>query len=54
MRHLIAISDDKLFAEGGGMLIRDAAGEVIGASASPATPRSTTRSWRSTASVRRG
>lgn len=31
MRYLIAASDDKLFAEGGGMLIRDAAGEVIGA-----------------------
>ena len=31
MRHLIALSDDKLFAEGGGMLIRDAAGEVVGA-----------------------
>jgi uncharacterized protein GlcG (DUF336 family) len=31
MRFLIAASDDKLFAEGGGMLIRDGAGEVIGA-----------------------
>ena len=31
IRHLVAISDDKLFAEGGGMLIRDTDGEVIGA-----------------------
>ena len=31
MRFLIAASDDKLFPEGGGMLIRDAHGEVIGA-----------------------
>ena len=31
MRYLIAASDDKLFAEGGGMLIRDEDGEVIGA-----------------------
>jgi uncharacterized protein GlcG (DUF336 family) len=31
MRYLIAASDDKLFAEGGGMLIRDSAGEVVGA-----------------------
>jgi uncharacterized protein GlcG (DUF336 family) len=31
MRYLIAASDDRLFPEGGGMLIRDADGEVIGA-----------------------
>src|ERR1700761_337022 len=31
MRYLIAASDDRLFPEGGGMQIRDAAGEVIGA-----------------------
>ncbi len=31
MRHLIAVSEDKLFAEGGGMLIRDGSGEVVGA-----------------------
>ena len=31
MRYLIAASDDKLFPEGGGMLIRDSDGEVIGA-----------------------
>ena len=31
MRHLVAVSENKLFAEGGGMLIRDAAGEVVGA-----------------------
>jgi uncharacterized protein GlcG (DUF336 family) len=31
IRHLVAISDDKLFAEGGGMLIRDTGGEVVGA-----------------------
>ena len=31
MRFLIAASDDKLFPEGGGMLIRDTDGEVIGA-----------------------
>ncbi len=31
VRYLIAASDDQLFAEGGGMLIRDDNGEVIGA-----------------------
>src|SRR5215471_17121928 len=31
MRYLIAASDDQLFAEGGGMLIRGVSGEVIGA-----------------------
>src|ERR1700747_2854964 len=31
MRYLIAASDDQLFPEGGGMQIRDAGGEVIGA-----------------------
>jgi uncharacterized protein GlcG (DUF336 family) len=31
MRYLIAASDDKIFPEGGGMLIRDSDGEVIGA-----------------------
>ena len=31
MRYLIAASDDQIFPEGGGMLIRDADGEVIGA-----------------------
>ncbi|HZP79032.1 MAG TPA: heme-binding protein [Pseudolabrys sp.] len=31
MRYLISASDDKIFPEGGGMLIRDAAGEVVGA-----------------------
>lgn len=31
MRYLIAASDDKIFPEGGGMLIRDANGDVIGA-----------------------
>jgi uncharacterized protein GlcG (DUF336 family) len=31
MRYLIAASDDKIFPEGGGMLIRDAHGAVIGA-----------------------
>jgi len=31
IRHLVAISEDKLFAEGGGVLIRDKDGEVIGA-----------------------
>jgi len=31
IRHLIAVSGDKLFAEGGGMLIRDHDGEIIGA-----------------------
>jgi uncharacterized protein GlcG (DUF336 family) len=31
MRYLIAASGDQIFPEGGGMLIRDAQGEVIGA-----------------------
>lgn len=31
MRYLIAASGEQLFAEGGGMLIRDGAGSVIGA-----------------------
>jgi uncharacterized protein GlcG (DUF336 family) len=31
MSYLMSASDGKIFAEGGGMLIRDAAGEVIGA-----------------------
>jgi uncharacterized protein GlcG (DUF336 family) len=31
MRYLIAASDDKIFPEGGGRLIRDANGDVIGA-----------------------
>ena len=31
MRYLIAASDDQIFPEGGGMLIRDDNGEVIGA-----------------------
>ncbi|HWL30834.1 MAG TPA: heme-binding protein [Xanthobacteraceae bacterium] len=31
MRYLIAASDDRIFPKGGGMLIRDADGEVIGA-----------------------
>ena len=31
MRYLIAASGDQLFPEGGGMLVRDAGGEVIGA-----------------------
>jgi uncharacterized protein GlcG (DUF336 family) len=31
MRYLIAASDDKIFPEGGGMLIRDGNGAVIGA-----------------------
>lgn len=31
MRYLIAASDDKIFPEGGGMLVRDANGDVIGA-----------------------
>jgi uncharacterized protein GlcG (DUF336 family) len=31
MRYLIAASDDQMFPEGGGMLIRDTGGEVIGA-----------------------
>ncbi|MEW6453708.1 MAG: heme-binding protein [Pseudomonadota bacterium] len=31
MRYLIAASDDKIFPEGGGMLIRDEHGDVIGA-----------------------
>ncbi len=31
VNYLIAASDNQLFAEGGGMLIRDASGEVIGA-----------------------
>ena len=31
MRYLIAASDEQLFAEAGGLLIRDADGEVIGA-----------------------
>jgi uncharacterized protein GlcG (DUF336 family) len=31
MRYLISASDDKIFPEGGGMLIRDARGQVIGA-----------------------
>jgi uncharacterized protein GlcG (DUF336 family) len=31
VRYLIAASDDRLFAEGGGLQIRDAAGDVIGA-----------------------
>ena len=31
MRYLIAASDDKIFPEGGGMLFRDANGDVIGA-----------------------
>jgi uncharacterized protein GlcG (DUF336 family) len=31
MRHLVAMSDDQIFPEGGAMLIRDADGEVIGA-----------------------
>jgi uncharacterized protein GlcG (DUF336 family) len=31
IRHLVAVSGDKMFAEGGGKLIRDDKGEVIGA-----------------------
>jgi uncharacterized protein GlcG (DUF336 family) len=31
MHHLVAMSDDQIFPEGGAMLIRDANGEVIGA-----------------------
>jgi len=31
MRYLIAASGDQIFPEGGGMLIRDAGGEVVGA-----------------------
>jgi uncharacterized protein GlcG (DUF336 family) len=31
MRYLIAASDERIFPEGGGMLIRDARGQVIGA-----------------------
>ena len=31
MRYLIAASDDQLFPEGGGMQIRDAEGQIIGA-----------------------
>jgi uncharacterized protein GlcG (DUF336 family) len=31
MRYLIAASDDQIFPEGGGLQIRDAAGEIIGA-----------------------
>lgn len=31
MRYLIAVSGDQIFPEGGGMLIRDSEGEVIGA-----------------------
>src|SRR5438094_6536149 len=31
MRYLVAASGDQIFPEGGGMLIRDAQGEVIGA-----------------------
>jgi uncharacterized protein GlcG (DUF336 family) len=31
MRYLIAASGDQLFAEGGGMVIRDSSGHVIGA-----------------------
>ena len=31
MRHLVAMSDDQIFPEGGAMLIRNADGEVIGA-----------------------
>ena len=31
MRYLISASDDQMFPEGGGLQIRDAAGEVIGA-----------------------
>jgi uncharacterized protein GlcG (DUF336 family) len=31
IRHLVAVSEDKLFAEGGGMLIRNHDGDVIGA-----------------------
>ena len=31
MRYLIAASGDQLFAEGGGMVIRDASGHVVGA-----------------------
>lgn len=31
MSYLMDASDDRIFAEGGGMLIRDGAGEVIGA-----------------------
>ena len=31
IRHLVAVSEDRLFAEGGGMLIRNHDGDVIGA-----------------------
>ena len=31
MQYLMRVSDDQIFAEGGGMLIRDQAGDVIGA-----------------------
>jgi uncharacterized protein GlcG (DUF336 family) len=31
MQYLIRVSDDQIFPEGGGMLIRDKAGDVIGA-----------------------
>jgi uncharacterized protein GlcG (DUF336 family) len=52
MRYLIAASGEQIFPEGGGLQIRDASGEVIGAVGSPATPRIATRSWRPTAFVR--
>ena len=44
MRYLIAASGDQIFPEGGGMLIRDAQGEVIGAVGVPGTPKIATKS----------
>ena len=37
MQSLSELSDGPLFLEAGGQLIRDASGEVVGASVSPAT-----------------
>ena len=53
MRYLIAATDEQIFPEGGGLQIRDAAGGRSSArSASPATPRTATRSSPPTASAR--
>jgi len=53
MQYLIRASDDQIFPEGGGMLIRDKTASFLALSASPAIPRNATKSSPLTASVRR-
>jgi uncharacterized protein GlcG (DUF336 family) len=51
MRYLLSASGDQIFPEGGGLQIRDAAGEVIGAVGVTGEPRTATRSSPPTASA---